>query len=990
MILLLFLLLPFLGAAAFLFLPRDRFHLSVPRNLSLLVTGAALVLLAWLTFLAPEGSKVFFAPWMESVGLNFSLWLDGPAIFFSWIVVGIGFLVFYYAGHYMDPNDSPWRFYGSMLFFMGSMVGVVISKNILLMFVFWEMTSVSSFVLIGHWHHKATAREGAVRALVTTAGGGLCLLAGIAGILWMSVAQGVAVTEALEWDVVWANKDLFLPHWAVQPILILLLIGAFTKSAQFPFHYWLPGAMEAPTPVSAYLHAATMVKAGIYLMGRLYPTFSDLDLWLLLLGGGGVITMLIGGFMAMVSRDIKQLLAHSTVSQLGLLTAYYGFGKGLVGTESPLPLDLLLIASHAFFKGGLFMMVGVIDHGCHTREWTRLGGLRRKMPATTVLVILGCLSMAGVPLTLGFVAKELFIYASLDVQTEEALLKVGLPLLAILASVLTAAYCFRTAISPFFGRPRDPSIHPHEGSVRFLAAPALLIALSILGGLYVPLIEGPIAALINTPYYGVSSGLVVGFFPYLGKVVYITIFIFAAGFGVYLAGEKLLLQYEKQGSPAIFRGAYNLVFNKGVPSLAAFTHASSQKPSLSRNVSLTALVIFGVLAWSIHASGLRLPTGVSLGAFDLIGAGLLVFAAACLYVTLTHHLILVRLIAIAPIGLFVAVVFIFYKAPDLAMTQIMVEVAVLIVLLLLLSRFPQRIGKETGRPPIAPGARFIIAIAGGLVMGVLSYSGFHGISKGEPLFPGEPTIAQYYIDNSSYPPFETQEEARAAGYPGWETFRSGGGTNAVNVILVDFRGTDTLGEIAVLGVAGLGVLCLLMLGREHPISPALRRRSSRDILRLNTETDDAPVRGDLLGHSLGPSPSWILSESGRVTPTLMMLFAAVLFFAGHNTPGGGFIAGLMASVALVTIYLCFKRKDVLSIHRFDYALLIPIGLLLAAGTGLVAMIFDQPFLTTAFTYVTIPLLGKFEVASALAFDLGVFLLVVGTTLTIIEKMGRES
>lgn len=985
--LLLFILLPFLGAALFFLAPRDRLPAAFAGYLALLITGLCLAILGWLTFFAPLESREFFVPWVPQIGLNFSLWLDGPAIFWAWLVSGIGFLVFLYAINYMDPGDAPWRFFGTMVFFMGAMLGVVISKNILLMFVFWELTSISSFILIGHWHQKASARERAVRALVTTASGGLALLAGIGGMFWISVSQGVDPATALEWDVVWENSAVYLRHWAVEPILILLLIGAFTKSAQFPFHYWLPGAMEAPTPVSAYLHAATMVKAGIYLLGRLYPTFSALDIWLVLLGGAGVITMLIGGTMAMVSRDLKQLLAHSTVSQLGLLTAYYGFGKGLVGTETPLPMDLLLVASHAFFKGGLFMMVGVIDHGAHTREWTRLGGLRKVMPVTAVLVILGCLSMAGAPLTLGFVAKELFLKAAFLIQTDNVLLGVGLPLIAILASVFTAAYCYRTAISPFFGKPRDKSIHAHEGSVGILIAPAILISLSIIAGLYVPFVERPLSALVNAPFYGTASGFTIGFFPYVDKLLFIAIFLFGVGYVVYMAGEKVLLTYEKQGSPAIFRGMYNLVFNTGVPSLSTFTYNSVQKPSLSRNTAWVILAVFAGLVAVMWNFGFRLPDEFSTSYLDGIGLMLLVFTAVCLYITLVHRLLLVRLIALSAIGLFVAIVFIFYKAPDLAMTQIMVEVTLLIVLLLLLAKFPQKVDREEGIQPIFPGARVIVAIAGGLVMGLLCYSGFYGISKHEPTFPGEPTTAQFYLENADYPPFASREEAIAAGYPGAEAFRSGGGTNVVNVILVDFRGADTLGEATVLGIAGLGVLCLLALGR----TPPPRRRRTSDGFKLISE-DDRKTKAphNVIGRDLGENPSMILQESGRISPVLMMVFAIILFFTGHNTPGGGFVAGLMASVALVTIFLCYKSKDVFPAHIFNYALLIPLGVIIAGGTGIVSMLLGAPFLTSAFTYVTIPLLGEFELSSAVAFDLGIFLLVVGTTMLIIERVGREN
>src|SRR5690606_28511572 len=252
----------------------------------------------------PGGAIVFSREWIPEIGLAFSVWLDGPALFWAWLVLGIGFLVFWYSGYYMDPKDSPWRFYGMLVIFMGSMLGLVTAKNVLLMFVFWELTSVTSFVLIGHWNHKESAREGATRALLVTGSGGLCLLAGVAAMY--AILKSSGIEGGFEWDVLWANREVITGHPLAPWVLALLLIGAFTKSAQFPFHYGLPGAMEAPTPVSAYLHAATMVKAGIYLLGRIYPIFGDMTLWLAFVATTGVLTMLIGGYMAIMARDLKQ------------------------------------------------------------------------------------------------------------------------------------------------------------------------------------------------------------------------------------------------------------------------------------------------------------------------------------------------------------------------------------------------------------------------------------------------------------------------------------------------------------------------------------------------------------------------------------------------------------------------------------------------------------------------------------------------------------
>jgi multicomponent K+:H+ antiporter subunit A len=986
-----FLLLPFLGALLAFLLPRDRLPASTPWVLTLVTTGLCLVLLAGLTFGGGEAPVAVHADWMPQLGLNFSIWLDGPALFFAWLVVGIGFLIFFYAGFYMDPKDSPWRFYGTMLFFMGSMVGVVVSRNAMLMFLFWELTSISSFILIGHWHEKASARAGALRALIVTGGGGLCLLAGLAALVWIAGASGLDVASCLEWDQLWEHRAVYTGHAAAPWVLLLLLLGAFTKSAQFPFHFWLPGAMEAPTPVSAFLHAATMVKAGIYLLGRLYPIYSDVTLWLWLVGGAGVLTMVVGGFMAMVSRDLKQLLAHSTVSQLGLLTAYYGFGFGRAGTEAPLPLDLLLVLSHALFKGALFMIVGVIDHGCHTREWTRLGGLRRTMPVTMALTLAGCASMAGVPLTFGFVAKELFLKASLALQTDVALLRYGLPTVAILASLFTVAYCLRMAVSPFFGTPRDPEIHPHEGGVGILFSPALLLALCLAAGLYVPILERPLATLTNAEFYGTASSFVVGFFHHADKLLAIAAFLFGVGTLVFLAGGWLLARYEAAGSPAIFRTSYELLFDKWIPAFAGWLAATVQPASLSTNVMRTLLVAVVLLIGAGLTASFELPR-VDLEHPPVLAIGLGVLIVACLLLVLMHDVALIRVIAMAPLGLFVALLFQIFKAPDLALTQILVEVVMLVVLLLLVFHLPQRM-----LPPRRPfrlpwrAMRVGLAVAGGAVLAVLSHSGFARDLPGGPTFAGEPRVGQYYLENSKQSPFATAEEALAAGYPADVRYHhGGGGKNVVNVILVDFRGFDTLGEVAVLGIAGLGVLCLFTLRRTHARTAEGKALALREVQRVNEGYDpEGKLRTPVVARKMWPAPSLIVSEMARIVPGLMLVLAVVLFLSGHNSPGGGFIAGLLASVAFTTVLISFRRRDAQPVHDFDYLRLLPLGLTFAIGTGLAAVALGLPFLTSGYTYVHLPFFGEIELASAALFDLGVFLAVLGTTLMIIERLGRD-
>ncbi len=986
--------LPFIGSLFFLILPRRRLSATTPWLINLITTFGCLVILGYATFFpSDDGPRTFFAEWIPTIGLNFSLWLDGPALFFSWVVLGIGFLIFFYSGFYLDPKDSPWRFYGTMLLFMGSMLGLVISRNALLMFVFWEMTSITSFILIGHWHEKDSAREGARRALIVTALGGLCLMAGIAGWFWLLRSAGIDAAHALDWDVIWANRDVLTGSRAGLSFMVLVLLGAFTKSAQFPFHFWLPGAMEAPTPVSAFLHAATMVKAGIYLLGRIYPIYWESPYWLLIVGSIGTITMLVGGFMALLSRDLKQLLAHSTVSQLGLLTAYYGFGAGLVDADKRLPLDLLLVGSHALFKGALFMLIGVVDHGTHTRDWTRLGGLRRQMPVTTILTIIGCASMAGVPLTFGFVAKELFLKMSLHLHTEMTLLKYGLPALAIFASLFTVAYCIRLGFSPFFGKLRDESLHPHEGGWGLLLSPAIMIGICLAAGFWVPILESPIASMVREEFYGLKSGFQVAMFHHIDMLLGIAAFLFAGGFLVYLAGTRIEKIYNSLRRPSPFSDSYHWIFDKIVPSIGGWLARTMQSPSLSRNATITLGFTFALVFGAAVYERWMPVVQFDYTPIMLTGAALIGLIAVCLVVVLSHPVFLVRLIAVSPIGLFVALFFLFFKAPDLALTQILVEVVLLIVLLLLLFHLPQRTRnlRQGGKGTLVRG---LVAVSGGVVAALLVYTGMTSPLRGQPTFTERehyPSVSSFIIENTKYPAYKGDPEgALAAGYPGGENIRSGGGNNAVNVILVDFRGLDTMGEIIVLALAALGVLTLLIMGREpaRPDDPK-RKAALEAIENVNFQSQVEKPGAAVLKEKTWPGGSLILREISRLVPSVILLFAVVLFFAGHNAPGGGFIAGLMASVGLVVLLIAFRRPRVRPLYKFDYGILIPIGLAFAVGTGLVAVGIGLPFLTSGFTYIQIPGLGEVELASALFLDLGVFLVVVGVTMMIVERLGEE-
>ena len=959
--LVLLLLLPFLGALAIYAWPGGGARLF--RGLGMAANVAALAVLYVLSRQWAPGAPVeFTAPWMPQLGLEFAIWLDGSALFWAWLVLGIGLLVNWYAGHYMDPADAPRRFYGAMMLFMGSMLGVVLSRNLVLMFVFWEMTSVTSFLLIGHWSHKPGAAAGAKRALLLTGIGGLVLMTGVALLAIIFAQPGIE--GPLNWDVLWGAREQVLAHPLARVAMILMLTGAFTKSAQFPFHFWLPGAMEAPTPVSAYLHAATMVKAGVYLVGRMYPAFNELALWLPLVAGTGVVTMMVGGWLALFCHDIKQLLAYSTVSQLGLLIAYYGFGhQPLGGGGELLTLDLLLIASHAFFKAALFMLCGVVDHGAHTRDWRQLGGLWRKMPVTAALTALGCLSMAGGPFTLGFVAKKLFLEAGVHLANMQLLVANVLLVLAITASVFTMAYCLRLVILVFLGKPRDDKhvAHAHEGSVALLAAPTILVALCVAGGVFVPLIEEPLARLVDPRFFNHDSHFIVGFFKKVDFLFWVSLFIYFVGGPIFFwAPERIPHVAALQSRVALFITFFDKLMDKWAPAFATWQRGLLHSHSLRRNNLVILAFVFGLLAL---VAPLGQATRVGLGwdgAATVFGLGVLGSALVSTAVVLLAGKTIYRILALSIVGLAVGGLFLLYKAPDLAITQVLVELVLLLMFLLLL--------RKIGKPRLEPtrgwmrGATLAVSVLVGVVVGGLTLLASSSPDRATPTPTAPQTLASFFLENSNYP-------AVAGDH-------SGRGDNAVNVILVDFRALDTMGEVAVLVIAALGVASLLRMRR---------RRDRMDYASMPPAPTLPPSIGDFVVPAGPPNAIRVVAP---LVAFLCLAYSAVLFLSGHNAPGGGFIGGLLAAIALLPFAIASNRPHhPYPVFRHTF-IAIPVGIILAAGTGVVAMLLGAGFLRSGYTYLPVPLLGDVGLASALVFDLGVFLIVVGVTWTILKAFSK--
>jgi multicomponent K+:H+ antiporter subunit A len=853
--------------------------------------------------------------WLPAIGLDLVFRLDGYAWMFASLVLGIGLLILLYARYYMSREEAIPRFFASLMLFMGAMTGLVVSGNLLLLVIFWELTSLSSFLLIGYWRHDPEARYGARMALIVTGLGGLALLAGV--ILLGIIAGSFDLTAVL------AQAGTVQQHPLYVPMLVLVLLGAFTKSAQFPFWFWLPRAMAAPTPVSAYLHSATMVKAGVFLLGRLYPVLSGTPEWFFIVGAAGLATLLLGAYKAMFAHDLKGLLAYSTVSHLGLITLLFGFGTQMAAVAA-----VFHIINHATFKASLFMAAGIIDHETGTRDMRILNGLWRHMPYTGTLAIVAAAAMAGVPLLNGFLSKEMFFTESLIVAEMRGLRPVE-PILATLASIFSVAYSARF-IHIFFrgdgtGMPKQPHEPPRFMRIPVEALVLLVVAVGVAPALLVePILSVAVGGVLNgeVPYYHLAVWH--GFnLPLLMSVIALV-----AGTLLFLGRSRLYSLHDRLIPPLTAEMAYDGAL-AGMAAVSGWVTARLENGSLQRYVllfvAMSLLVGFSPLLEHAFRRGPE-----PLMAVDVVGASAaLILIIAAFTTVVMHRRRLSALIAISVVGLLVSLMFVRLSAPDLALTQLLVEIVTIMLVLLALDYLPRESPRES-----APARRVRDAAIAGLAgFGVTALA--WGVLTRAP-----DTISRYFVEQSK---------------------PLGGGTNIVNVILVDFRGFDTLGEIAVLGVAALGVVMLLA-----NVDLTAVRTSSR------TAGDRSPV---------------ILAMITRALLPLALLFSAFLFLRGHNLPGGGFIAGLMAAVALILQYMASGTVWVEDRLRLRYRFVIGIGLLTAFLTGLGALAFGHPFLSATFRYVHLPVIGEIELATALLFDLGVFLTVVGAVMMMLSRLG---
>ncbi|MCL4697483.1 MAG: monovalent cation/H+ antiporter subunit A [Burkholderiaceae bacterium] len=952
MSLLLLLTWPFIGSAVAALLPTNARNVE-----SLWAAFVALVVAVQLATLYPEiaaGQVVSERlTWLPSLGIDIVVRLDGFAWMFAMLVSGIGLLVIVYARYYLSPADPAARFYSLLLGFMGAMLGVVVSGNLVQLVVFWELTSVFSFLLIGYWTHRKDARRGARMAFTVTATGGLALLAGV---LLLGHIVG-----SLDLDDVLRAGGTVLTHPLYPLALVLVLAGALTKSAQFPFHFWLPHAMAAPTPVSAYLHSATMVKAGVFLLARLWPVLSGTDAWFWIVGGAGLATLLLGSYLAMFQNDLKGLLAYSTISHLGLVTLLLGLNSPLAAVAA-----VFHMMNHATFKASLFMSVGIIDHETGTRDMRRLDGLFRTMPITGTLAIVACAAMAGVPLLNGFLSKEMFFAETVVVGTHPAL-RFGLPAAATLAGLFAVVYSLRFGHDVFFGAPpvRCPRV-PHE-PVRWMRVPIELLVLACLVvGMFPAWSIGPVLALAAQPVVG-------GTLPAYSLAVWhgfnaplvMSLIALAGGAVVYLRYAGWLRQRPTNAAPLLpgldGKGLYERAL--------AWTSATARRVNRffgSRRLQpqLFAMLLIAGLAGLASAAIVPLAWGDR----PRVPAtpefvGLWIVAGACA-VGAAHQAKFHRLAALAMlsvVGLALCITFAWFSAPDLALTQLAVEVVTLVLFLLGLRWMPKRV--QIDDPRTVARARWrrrrdlVLAAALGTGLAALSFA---LLTRHAPL-----SIAPFFIGKA---------------------LPARGGTNVVNVILVDLRALDTLGEITVLGIVGIIVYALLRRFRPAPevAEPTQQQRSpveaaGEDLIDRDGEGDD-----------FLPPYMEVPAVLVRLLLPVAGLFALHLFMRGHNEPGGGFVAGLVVSIAFIAQYIVSGTRWVEQRMELLPTRWIAFGLLLAVATGLGSLWWGHPFLTSHTAHVRWPLVGELHLPSAALFDLGVFAVVVGATLLMLIALAHQS
>ncbi|SDQ56529.1 Na+/H+ antiporter subunit A [Microbacterium sp. cf332] len=898
--------------------------------------------------------------WIPQLDITLSMRMDTLAWIMTLIVTGVGALVLIYCRWYFDGKKvGVGQFAAVLLAFAGAMYGLVLTDDIVVLVMFWEITSVLSYLLIGFYNGRGASRRAALQALLVTTLGGLVMLIGV---VMLVVLYGTTSLSA----IVAAPA----PEGALLNVaIVLVLVGALSKSAIFPFHFWLPGAMAAPTPVSAYLHAAAMVKAGIYLIARLAPAFAHEDPWRPLVIGLGVFTMLLGGLQALRESDLKRILAFGTVSQLGMLTVVLGYGE-----RNSALAGLALLVGHALFKSSLFLVVGVIDRQLSTRDIRELSGVGRQAPTLAVFSIIAISSMVGLAPTVGFVAKEAALSSLLEGGTAPEALA---PLIGIvLGSLLTTAYGARFVWGAFFTK-KDaagenlPRTEWPDPPIGFLAAPVLLSGLTIVGGVAAPLLDAAFSGYADTmPEVAGSDGYEyhLALWHGLEPALFLSIGSILAGLVLFwFVGRRAGTQ--RRWLPFTAVDAYNGTV-RAVVKTSVWTTSLTQRGSLPVYVGTifvvfvaaegTALIAHG--GWQADLAAWHSPVQIFVAPVMII-AGIIAVRARKRYT----GVVLVSVTGLGMVALFASA-----GAPDLALTQILVETVTLIAFALVLRRIPSRMGDHNAS--VWPIGRALLGIGVGVTMALVAVVATSA-RVAEPISTAFPELA----------------------------YEIGHGRNVVNVTLVDLRGWDTMGELSVLILAATGVASLVFvthrsdtLSRAISSLPTGALRTRRPL--VETAEGPRPRAGSgssrqawlVGGQKLRPETRSIMLEViVRILFHTIIVVSLYLLFAGHNLPGGGFAGGLVAGMALVMRYVAGGPYELGAAAPTDAGRLLGVGMTLAVGTAIVPLFFGAPALTSTFWEAELPVLGHVEFVTSTIFDVGVYLVVIGLVLDVLRSLGAE-
>ena len=912
---------------------------------------------------APNAPPSVVIPWIPDLKVELAFRMDTLSAVLSILILGVGSLVLFYCARYFRPGDTQMGAFGSQLLaFAAAMFGLVTADDLILLFIFWEITTVLSYLLIGYSAHRLSARRAALQALIVTTFGGLAMLVGM--VLLGDAAGTFRLSEIL------AMAPQLLERGAIVDVaIVLMLVGAVSKSALLPFHFWLPAAMAAPTPVSAYLHAAAMVKAGIYLIARLAPGFSDSTYWHAVVLILGLSTMLLGGWRALRQYDLKLILAYGTVSQLGFLTLVVGLGNREAAVAG---LGLLL--AHGFFKATLFLVVGIVDHQAGTRDIRKLSGIFRSSPQLFAVALIGAASMAGVPPLLGFVAKEsvyeTFVhFAEHQGTAGAAVLLAGV----VIGSILTFAYSARFVWGGFAVKPGCQPTPFKRVPGAFIAAPAVLAVVTVIFGLWPHPLDAAIASYANLyPADGDPTHLAL----WHGFTAALLLTVITIGAGVLLFWQRVRVEKTQARftAPLDAERSYRQIIGV-LDDVAVWVTGRTQRGSLMFYLFVILLVAVVTPLSALVWRGAPLPEQFHW--FDsplqpVIGVGIILGAVAA--ARANKRFLAVLMVSVTGYG--IALIFALQGAPDLALTQMLVETIVLVAFVLALRSLPARLWKR--EPAGHRLLRALLGIAFGATMVIIAMTAMAS-RVADPISLLFPDLA----------------------------YEGGGGANIVNVTLVDIRAWDTFGEISVLAMAATGVASLIFVrgrgdkrrraegvatgsvdrGREHFASSGRQEATLALARKFSSVSRDAWL---VAGRTLAPERRSIIFEViTRLLFHSVILFSIYLLLAGHNIPGGGFAGGLMAGLALTIRYLAGGRFELAEASPVSAGLLLGGGLGLASLSAAAPLFFGGQILQSAIIKFTWPIFGEVKFVTSTIFDIGVYMVVVGLVLDVLRSLGSE-